>query len=179
MATQGKDWRSFDGRELEDGQVLVPQRITLEAARDMGVVMENLRTWTIAGVRYTVMFVPVRVDKEAGCWKEFYSELNEYLDEKLGPERCGRHVVSLDALLEEGYLPAGAAASAETIALEGVLLGEMIAELGKKNALLGEVIRLGYQGMDRKGIADKLPVKKSQAYDVIRKCREEVEWWLK
>ena len=101
MAIQENNWKSYDGCELEEGQVLVPQRITLEAARDMGVVMENLRTWTIAGVRYTVMFVPVSVDKEAGCWKEFYSELNEYLDEKLGPERRGRHVVSLDALMED------------------------------------------------------------------------------
>lgn len=178
MAKQGNNWESFDGREIEEGQVLVPQRTTLEYAMSIGAVMENLRTWTTAGVRYTVMFVPVNEGMGDTCWKEFYSELNEYLDEFLGPSRRGRSIVSLDEMLEEGCFPTETVMSAESIAMERILLDELIAVVGKKNPLYGEVIRMGYQGMNRKEITDYLPVKKSQAYEVYRRCREEVEQWL-
>lgn len=179
MAKQGNNWKSFDGRKVEDGQVLVPQRTTLEYARSIGAVMENLRTWITAGVRYTVMFVPVAQDMEEICWKEYYSELNEYLDECLGPGRRGRRIVSLDAMLEEDFLPIEAVTSAESIVMEGILLDELIIDLSEKNALFGDVIRLGYKGLSRKAIAEALPVKKSQAYDVIKKCRNEAERWLR
>lgn len=179
MAKQENQWKCYDGREVEEGQVLVPQRTTKEYARSIGAVMENLRTWTTAGVRYLVLFVPVSKDMKDICLKAFYSELNEFLDERLGPARRGRCIVSLDALLEKEYEPTETAPSAESVVMEGVLLDEMITDLEKKNELYRDVIRLGYQGMDRKEIADALPVKKSRAYDVIRKCRVEAEEWLK
>lgn len=179
MAIQGKGWKSFDGREVEEGQVLVPQRTLREYARSIGAVMENMRIWSTAGVKYLVMFVPVSMDMEDICWKVFYSELNEYLDECLGPGRRGRNIVSLDAMLEKGYQPVGAVSSAESVVMEGILLDEMITELEMKNALYGDVIRLGYRGMDRKGIVVALPVKKSQAYEVYRKCKEEAECWAR
>ena len=61
----------------------------------------------------------------------------------------------------------------------GILLDEMAAELGEENPLYSEIIRLGYQGLTRKEIAESLPVKKSQAYEMIRKCREEAERFLR
>lgn len=179
MGFQGKDWKSYDGRELVDGYVLVPQVVSPEYARSIGAVMGNLRTWTLAGVRYTVMFVHVPEEKKRICMKSFYSQVNDLLDEKLGPGRRGRCVVSLDALLEEDYLPADASPSAESIVMEGILLDEMIADLGRKNPLFGDIIRLGYRGFGRKDIVDALPVGKSQAYDMIRKCREEAERWVR
>lgn len=179
MAKQGKDWKSYDGREVEEGQVLVPQRVEPEFARDSGAVMDNLRTWTTAGVRYTVMFIPVSMDNAIAYWKLFWSDINVFLDERLGPGRRGRKVVSLDAMLEDGYLPVETESSTESVAMEGILLEELLAAVGKLNPLYGDVIRLGYQGMDRKGIVNALPVKKSQAYDVIRKCQEEAERWVK
>ncbi len=179
MVKQGKDWKSFDGREVEAGQVLVPQMVTKEYARSIGAVMENLRTWVTAGVRYLVMFVQVPVDQVDIAWKVFWSNVNEYVDEKLGPGRRGRRVVSLDAMLDEGYLPEGAAPAAESIVMEGILLDELIAGVEKMHPLFKDVIRLGYQGLERKEIADALPVKKSQAYEVIKRCREEAEKWLR
>ncbi len=178
MEKQRKIWKSYDGRDLDKKQVLVPQMTTLDYARSIGATMENLRTWTTAGVRYWVMFVPVSEDMEEVCKKAFYSELNDYLDEKLGPGRRGRHIVSLDAMLEEGCCPEGTVSSAESIALERILLDEIITELGKKNALYEKIIRLGCQGLSRRDIVEALSVKKSQAYELIRKCHEEVEKWL-
>ncbi len=179
MAYQVKDWKSFDGREVEAGQVLVPELVTKDYARSIGAVMANLRTWTTAGVRYTVMFVAVSLNMEAVSRQAFYADVNEYMDEVLGPERRGRQLVSLDALLEEGFLPAGAVPSAESAAMEGILPEELYADIRKVNPLFGEIIRLGYQGLDRKEIVDALPVRKSQGYEVYRRCRETVERWTR
>ena len=179
MADQEKKWKSYDGCNLEEGQVLVPQLVTFEYARSIGAEMGNLRTWTTAGVRYLVMFVPVSWAMKDVCMKAFYADLNELLDERLGPGRRGRKVVSLDVLLEENGVPADPVPSAESLVMEGILLDEMIADLGKKNALFGDVIRLGYRGFSRKDIVEALPVRKSQAYELVRKCRDEAEGWLK
>ena len=178
MAKQGNDWKSYDGRELKDGEVLVPQLVTPEYARSLGAEMANLRTWTTAGVHYTVMFVAVPAEQEKICRAAFTQELNEYLDEKLGPARRGRRETSLDALAEGGYDSADGGPSTESIALEGILLDELLCEAEKANPLFRDVIRLGYSGLDRKEIIGALPLKKSQAYDVIRKCREEAEKFL-
>ena len=178
MSNRVNNWKSFDGHELSAGEVLVPQLVTKEYARSIGAVMENLRTWTMAGVRFTVMFVPVPADMAEACRKTFNAEVNELLDEKLGSSRHGRCQISLDALMEEGYLPAGTGPSAEAIVMEGILLDELIAHVGKLNPLFGDVVRLGYQGLGRKEIVEGLPVKKSQGYEVYKKCREEAERWL-
>ena len=78
-----------------------------------------------------------------------------------------------DDLVVEGVAP-----TAESIDMEGILLDELIAGVEKMHPLFKDVIRLGYQGLERKEIADALPVKKSQAYEVIKRCREEAERWL-
>ena len=178
MTKQDKNRKSYDGREVKEGQMLVPQRVDPDYARSIGAVMENLRTWSTAGVRYTVMFVPVDLEMEGICWKNFYAELNEYLDEKLGQARHGRNVVSLDALVEENKLQAVQVSSAEAIALEGLVLDDLFRHVGEISPLFEEVTRLGYQGLDRKEIVDALPVGKSQGYELYKRCREEVERWL-
>ena len=179
MAKQGNDWKAYDGRELKDGEVLVPQMVTQEYARSIGADMSALRTWTTAGIRYTVMFVPVPEEQEEICRKIFCQELNEYLDEKIGPARRGRCCTSLDELAEKGYDPADRRASTEAIVMEEILLDELIAELEKLNPLYRDMIRMGYSGLERKEIIGTLPLKKSQAYDLFRKCREEAEKFLK
>ena len=166
MTKQDKNWKSYDGREIEEGQVLVPMLVDDAYARSIGADMGNLRTWTTAGVKYLVMFAPVDLEMEKICWKSFYADLNELLDETLGPARRGRNVVSLDALMEENRLPGEQVSSAESIAMEEILLDELIAAVGKMNPMFGEVVRLGYQGMDRKEIVAALPVKKSQGYHI-------------
>ena len=125
MAKQGNDWKAYDGRELKGGEVLVPQMVTQEYARSIGADMSALRTWTTAGIRYTVMFVPVPEEQEEICRKIFCQELNEYLDEKIGPARRGRCCTSLDELAEKGYDPADRRASTEAIVMEEILLNAL------------------------------------------------------
>ena len=88
-------------------------------------------------------------------------------------------MLSLEQMEEEGSCVAAAGFSTEEEALSGILLDELFVSLGRVNPLYEDVIRLGYQGFGRKEIADLLPVKKSRAYEVIRKCREEAERFLK
>ena len=94
MSKQGKDWVSFDGREVDAGQVLVPQMVTIDYARSLGADMRNLRTWEKAGVSFTVMFIPVISEMEEEAWRVFHAEENELLDEKLGPNRKSRCMIS-------------------------------------------------------------------------------------
>ena len=131
MTEQGNTWKSYDGREVGSGEVLVPQLVSRDYARSIGAVMDNLRTWSMAGVRFLVMFVPVPLDMVDVCWKTFNADVNELLDARLGPGRGRRPVESLDALMEENRLPEVAVSSAEAIAMEGILLDEMIAEQDK------------------------------------------------
>ena len=145
----------------------------------MGVVMANLRPWFQVGVRFTVMFAQVPEEQKEICWKNFYASVNEYLDEKLGPGRRGRQVVSLDAMMEEDYLPAEAMPSAASVAMAGLLYDELVAVLGKMCLLYVDILRMCREGLSRKEIVDRLPVKKSQGYDLYRKCREEAERWLR
>lgn len=87
------NWKSFDGREVQPGETLVPQLVTEEDAALCGAKKENLRTWTRGGVSYTVMFIPVPADQEKVSLQAFNFSLNELLDEKLGSNRHSRCLI--------------------------------------------------------------------------------------
>lgn len=211
MAKQDNQWKSYDGREIEPGQVLVRQLVTREYAREIGADPKSLRTWSTAGVSYLVMKVPVSADMEEICEKAFNAQVNDRLDEQMGPMRrarcmvpqpdgrkvvctkatCGttcsacphrgeyekedRSMVSLDALEEEEYLPAEAAPSAEDEAILKIRLEELMIQLEEVNPLYPKVIRMLRQGMQTKEIVEALPMKKSRAYELIRKSQAEAE----
>ncbi len=215
MKTYGNQWKSYNNEPVGEGQVLVPQLVSLEYARSIGTDMRNVRTWTKGGVSYPVIFVPVPEEMEAFGWQVFQADENDYLDEQLGPNRyarclvpredggcrvcpkeCGgvrnlctacphrgeyaredRSLFSLD-ILEGDDLFTQTESSAESVAMEEILLAEMISELARKNPLFEQVIRLGYQGMNRKEVAQELPLAKSRAYELYRQCREEAERFL-
>ena len=179
MAKQGNDWKAYDGRALKDGEVLVPQLVTQEYARSLGAEMENLRIWSKGGVHYFVMFVAVPEAQEELGWTVFNQEVNELLNEKLGPVRTGREEYSLDALGEWGFEARDRRFSPESFLIEEYLLEALIQEAERVNPLFRDVIRLGWSGLARSEIIGALPVKKSQAYDLVRKCREAAKEFLK
>ncbi len=88
-----KSWKSYNNEPLRDGEILVPQLVSHEYAIARGADPANLRTWTKSGVRFLVMFVPVPVAQEKICRQEFNSEVNELLDERLGPNRRSRCLI--------------------------------------------------------------------------------------
>ena len=179
MAKQGNDWKAYDGRALKEGEVLVPQLVTMEYARSLGAEMDNLRIWSKGGVHYFVMFVAVPKAQEELGWAVFNQEVNEHLNEKLGPVRTGREEYSLDALAEWGVEARDSRYSPESILTEGLLLEALISEAERVNPLFRDVIRLGWSGLKRSEIIGALPVKKTQAYDLVRRCREAAKEFLK
>lgn len=93
MTKQDNNWQSYDGQPLKADEVLIPQLVTEDYARDLGAVMGNLRTWEKSGVYYTVMFVPVKTSQKKQAMKIFNADVNDLLDEKLGPNRFSRCMV--------------------------------------------------------------------------------------
>lgn len=93
MAIKDNNWKSYNDAPLKDGEVLVPQLVSKEYAMGLKANMSNLRTWEKSGISYLVMFIPVPKDHEKQAWSIFNVEVNELLDEKLGPNRFSRCMV--------------------------------------------------------------------------------------
>lgn len=71
------------------------------------------------------------------------------------------------------------APSAESCAMLGLLLNDLINAFANSHPQYAEIIRLGYDGLSRKEIIQRLPMKKSQAYQTFNNCRKTVEEFLK
>ena len=85
---------ALNNEPLREGEVLVPQFVDdREYAIAIGAKPENLRTWSKGGVSCTVMFVPVPAEQEKLCQQAFDEAVNQYLDEKTGPNRHSRCMV--------------------------------------------------------------------------------------
>ena len=94
QSINGNTRKSYNDMPLRAGEALVPQMVTDRwYSISIGGKPQNFRTWTLAGVRYTVMFVPVRADEVAVSMKAFTEALNELLDERLGPNRHSRCLI--------------------------------------------------------------------------------------
>lgn len=89
-----KNWKSYNDQPLKADEELVPQLTDKQYARDLGANLANLRTWEKSGVSYTVMFVPVKKNEVKQAWSAFQADVNELLDQKLGPNRFSRCMVS-------------------------------------------------------------------------------------
>ena len=161
-----KTWKPYNDVPLQTGEVLVPMRVNRESAQDFGANMENLRTWTTAGIRYLVMFVPALKAQEEEAWRSFNKDLNLYLDEMLGAKRHGHEEVSYEELAEKD-IPMGVTLSAEDAFLLDSL-DDLLDCVADQDPLIGTVLRLGWEGNSRKEIVQNLPVKKPRAYDVIK-----------
>lgn len=200
----------YDGEPLQDSEVLVPQFINREYA-DL-IEAKGVRTWYRSGVPYHIMYVPVPADQVGVSLKAFNADVNDYLNEQLGPNRysrclikmpdgskkpCPKEIngsynpctncphrgqlekedrsfVSMDALDEQDFHPANATPSAEDCAMLSCLLTDLLDDFAEQYPHYAEIIRLGYQGYDRKEIVEMLPVKKTQAYQTIKNCRKYV-----
>ena len=94
QSINGNTRKPYNDMPLLEGEELVPQMVTDRwYAVSIGGKPQNFRTWTLAGVRYTVMFVPVKTDEVTISMKAFTEALNELLDERLGPNRRSRCLI--------------------------------------------------------------------------------------
>lgn len=81
----------YNGEPLQEGYVLVPQMINSEYAELIDAI--GVRTWYRCGVPYQVMFVPVPIDQAGLALKTLNNNVNDHLDEKLGPNRYSRCMI--------------------------------------------------------------------------------------
>jgi len=218
QSINGNTRKPFNDKPLREGEALVPQMVTDRwYAISIGGNPRNFRTWTLAGVRYTVMFVPVKTDEVAVSMKAFTEALNELLDEKLGPnrhsrclipqpdgsvkvcpkvnsnnhapcsmcphrgeyEREDRSVVSLDELAEEDFAPADCVPSAESLAMDSLQLEDLLQQLKSINPVMADIVSMGYKGLEKKEIVQRLGVKSSQAYALYAKAEKFVREYLR
>lgn len=86
--------RSYDGQPVPAGQVLVPIWIKKGFQNDTDIcVPDNFITWKFAGVHFLIGFAPIDRDAFGSYMKFFWSENNEYLEQK----RTGRCVIGRNA----------------------------------------------------------------------------------
>ena len=218
QSINGNTRKSYNDMPLRAGEALVPQMVTDRwYSISIGGKPQNFRTWTLAGVRYTVMFVPVKTDEVTVSMKDFTETLNELLDEKLGPnrhsrclipqpdgsvkvcpkvngnnhapcsmcphrgeyEREDRSIVSLDELAEDDYTPMECVPSAESVAMDGLLLKDLIKEVRRKKPILADIVSMGYDGLTKKEIVQRLGMKSSQAYELYAQAEKLVRAFLR
>ena len=93
-------------------------------------------------------------------------------------EKEDRSLVSLETLTEENFHPMKTEPSAENEALVNTILDDLL-KLASKFLYHEDIIRMGIDGLDRKQIIERLPVKKSQRYQIYNDCKRVVEEYLK
>ncbi len=218
QSINGNTRKPFNDMPLREGEALVPQMVTDRwYAISIGGNPKNFKTWSMAGIRYTVMFVPVKTDEVAVSMKAFTEALNELLDERLGPnrhsrclipqpdgsvkvcpkvngsnhvpcsmcshrgeyEREDRSIVSLDELAEDDYTPMECVPSAESLAMDGLLLKDLIKEVRRKKPILADIVSMGYDGLTKKEIVQRLGMKSSQAYELYAQAEKLVRAFLR
>ena len=81
----------YNGEPLQDGEVLVPSFIDREYAKLINAI--GVRTWYCAGIPYYVMFVPVPAEQVDIALKTLIAEVNDYIDDLLGPNRYSRCMI--------------------------------------------------------------------------------------
>ena len=87
-------------------------------------------------------------------------------------EREDRTPLSIDQMTEYEYHLLPGTPSPEDEAMEMLLLDELFVTLEQMKPLFGEIVRLGMQGLKKKEIIECLPIKKSQAYQLISECEK-------
>ena len=94
QSTNDNSRKPYNDEPLLEGEVLVPMLVDdRQYAIAIGAKPKNFRTWTTAGISYTVMFVPVPTEHAVSSTKAFYAAVNELLDLKLGSNRYSRCLV--------------------------------------------------------------------------------------
>ena len=88
-------------------------------------------------------------------------------------EREDHTPLSIDQMTEYRHItPAAGHALTEDEAMEMLLLDELFVTLEQMKPLFGEIVRLGMQGLKKKEIIERMPIKKSQAYQLISECEK-------
>lgn len=77
-----KEKRSYNNVPVKDGEVLVPMLADDDLIELLDADPDNVRTWSLAGRKFKVLFYPVPKESEKLAREQFYSALNEFLGDR-------------------------------------------------------------------------------------------------
>ena len=177
--TKYSDKRSYNNLPVPEGQYLAPFLVEdWDTVKAMDLNRENLETWHFSGIPVLVAFTPITPEQFAGNMKLFLSDVRQYIASLHGDP----NVISYDKFLEDmaaegdnGYDPAQTE-SFENTTLLGMIIDDLIREVGEKNSRYGRILNLIKQEYIKGEILDALlteyGIKKTQAYSEIRAAQK-------
>ena len=176
---QYADKKAYNNLPVPEGKHLAPFLVEdWDTVKAMDLNRENLETWHFSDIPILVAFTPVTPEQFLGTMKLFWSNVRKYI--------AGLHsnpnVISYDKFLEDmstesdnGYDPAQTE-SFENTTLLGIIIDDLIREVGEKNSRYGRILNLIKQEYTKSEILDALlkeyGIKKTQGYDEIKAAQE-------
>lgn len=182
-----KHYRDFSNRKAFNNvpvgahEELVPMVLTEEiktTLKPMGLDYKNVETWMFPyGKKVKVFFAPNKKGSMDVYMKTFYAEVERYLKHK---DEEHIDALSLDKFLEDttngdynGFDPSGTT-DYDDKAQSLMILEELIEDVEAKDANMGKIIRLLYEGFKKNEILKKVDLgkAKTQGYMFIEKTQK-------
>ena len=176
---QYSDKRSYNNLPVPEGQYLAPFLVeNWDEVKAMNYHRDNLETWHFSGIPVLVAFTPVTPEQFPGTMKLFWGDVRKYIANLNGDP----NVISYDKILEDmeaegegGYDPAQTE-SFENTTLLGMIIDDLIREVGEKNPRYGRILNLIKQehtkGEILEVILKEYGIKKTQGYSEIRAAQK-------
>lgn len=176
---QYADKKAYNNLPIPEGQHLAPFLVEdWDTVKAMDLNRENLETWHFSGIPVLVAFTLVTPEQFAGTMKLFWSDVRQYIANLRGDP----NVISYDKFLEDmaaggdnGYDPAQTE-SFENTTLLGMIIDDLIREVGEKTSRYGRILNLIKQEYTKGEILDALlaeyGIKKTQAYAEIKAAQK-------
>lgn len=176
---QYADKKAYNNLPVPEGQHLAPFLVEdWDTVKALDLNRENLKTWHFSGIPVLVSFTPVKPEQFPGTMKLFWSDVRKYIANHHGDP----NVISYDKFLEDmetedgnGYNPAQSE-SFENTTLLGMIINDLIREVGEKNSRYGRILNLIKQEYTKEEILDALlkeySIKKTQGYAEIKAAQK-------
>ncbi|MBE6091508.1 MAG: hypothetical protein E7206_26470 [Clostridium beijerinckii] len=152
MKKRDKHYKDFSNRRpyndvpCKPGDVLIPFVVDWEMVKHFNMNKDNLETWKFYGKKVLVAFTPVAEARKDDAMKIFNRQIHEFLNQYTEQSDD----ISLDKMLDDitdedgkGKAPIGIA-SLEDTAFLGMVIKDLIAEVGQKNSNYVQLIAQDY-----------------------------------
>lgn len=166
--------RPYNDIPCKHGEVLVPFLVDWEMVKHFDMNKDNLETWNFNGKKVLVAFTPVAEAGKEGAMKIFNRQVHEFLNQYAEQSDDLSLDKMLDDMIDEdgkGKDPTGSA-SLEDTAFLGMVIKELIVEVGQINSKYGRILELIVEDYDRSEILAELNLGKSQGYEDIKRARD-------
>ena len=176
---QYADKKAYNNLPVPEGQYLAPFLVEdWDTVKAMNLYRDNLEPWHFSGIPVLVAFTPVTAEQFPGTMKFFWSSVRTHIAELHGDPNVISYDKFLDDMSEEGeggYDPAQTE-SFENTTLLGMIIDDLICEVGEKNPRYGRILNLIKQDSTKGEILDALldeyGIKKTQAYAEIKAAQK-------